>query len=163
MFSGRETTLPQTNIPGAQGGGSSGYATPSQTLLPTLLKWQLLFEDPFSETLWLARAIPRSWLAPGKNVSISRSPSSYGRLGFSLAASTPGVVRASITLAPGFKWPPGGILLRLRSPEYPAKRISGVTVGGKPWVDFNATAETVRFGATTPGTGALLSIVAMFA
>jgi hypothetical protein len=187
------------------GGGSSGYATPSQTLLPTLLKWQvrpvippsllacrcnvvamslhcricvsslvacihliccrvqLLFEDPFAETLWLARAIPRSWLTLGKNVSLSRSPSSYGRLGFTLVASIPGVIKASIILPPSFKWPPGGVQLRLRSPDYPAKKIATVTVGGKPWTGFNATVETVRFGATFPGAAALLNIVATFA
>ena len=148
------------------GGGSSGYAAPSQSLLPTLLKWQLLFEDPFAETLWIARAIPRSWLALGKNVSVSRTPSSYGRLSFSLVASDADTITASIVLPPSFKWPPGGMQLRLRSPSFPHKKLSSVTVGGKPWpaAGFNATAETVTFGGgASPGASALESIVAKFA
>ena len=121
------------------GGGSSGYAAPSQTLLPTLLKWQLMFEDPFAKALWLGRAIPRTWLAPGaagKNVSINNSPSSYGRLGYTLVPSSTTEIKASITLGAGFRWPPGGVQLRLRSPGFPRQRLNSVSVGGKALAAF---------------------------
>ena len=145
------------------GGSSSGYAAPSQTLLPTLLKWQLLFEDPFAQTLWLARATPRSWLAPGKNVSISRGPSSYGRLSYSLIGSATDRITATILLAAGFQWPSGGIQLRLRSPSFPQKKLSSVLVSGQPWAHFNSTLETVTFEAKPADKTALQNIVAKFA
>ena len=146
------------------GGSASGYAAPSQTILPTFLRWQLLFEDPFAETLWLARATPRSWLASGKTaVALKNAPTSYGRLSFSLQATGVQTVRANVTVGAGWKWPKGGVVLRLRSPGFPTRKISSVSVGGASCSTFNATAETVTI-ATAPQTfSALQDIVATFA
>ena len=120
------------------GAFSSGYAVPSQTVLPTFLRWQLLFEDPFVKTLWIARATPRTWLATGKTaVALKNAPTSYGRLSFVLQAIDATAIHANVTLGAAFRWPVGGLTLRLRSPRYPSTKISGVTVGGAPFTSFN--------------------------
>ena len=145
---------------------ASGYAAPSQTLLPTFLKWQLLFEDPFTDYVWIARAIPRSWLGENRTaVAMRDGVTSHGRLSFTLKASGASTITASITLATSgraFVWPTGGggIKLRLRSPSFPAMKLASVTVGGKAWAAFNATEETVTFGKSVAG---LDKIVATFA
>ena len=141
-------------------GSASGYAAPSQTVVPTLVKWALLWEDPVAKQLWIGKAIPREWLQAGKSVSLGRSPTRYGRLSFSLEAAA-GTVTANVTLPAGFKWPSGGLKLRLRSPAFvDGKRLKAVTVGGKAWSAFNATEETVAFAGEPAAPLALQAIVA---
>jgi hypothetical protein len=134
--------------------------------MPTLVKWLCQFED-HSGVLWLGKALPRQWLTAGSPIiKLERSPSSYGRLSFSIQARAGGIVTANVTLPTtilsgsegphhatiaggGFAWPAGGIKLRMRSALFPQKKLTSVTVGGKPWAHFNETEETVLF-ATAP-------------
>jgi hypothetical protein len=147
------------------GGSASGYAAPSQVLLPTFLRWQLLFEDPFEEVLWFGRATPRTWLAADKTspVALRGAPTSYGKLSFSMQATGTKTIAANVTLGSGFRWPAGGLTLRLRSPSYPALKISSVKVGGVSWSVFNATAETVTIAKAPQSLAALEDIVATLA
>ena len=129
---------------------ASGYVAPSQTLFPTLLKWMIHFEDPFTKTVWIGKALPRAWLRAGRNVTMVNSPSSYGRLSFILFAVNDSVIHVNLTLpmerthgaSRNYTWPAGGIKVRLR---HPSKRIQHVTVAGAPYNSFNATDETVWF------------------
>jgi len=147
---------------------SSGYAAPSQATLPLLMKWMLLFEDPLTQTLWIGKALPREWLASsgaaGPGVQVEGAPTRYGRVGFHIRNAGEYSYEVSITLAHGFQWPPGGIRLRLRSPAFPAKKLSSATVGGiaLPSSGINATDETLAF-AEPPPAGALQRITAAFA
>ena len=109
--------------------------------MPTLVKWLCQFED-YSGVLWLGKALPREWLAPGAPaVRLERSPSSLGRLCFTVQATDATTVTANLTLPKlvegahhasvaggGFAWPEAGIKLRLRSALFPAKKITSVTV-----------------------------------
>lgn len=136
---------------------SSGYAAPSQTVLPALLKWMLVFEDPATKILWIGKGLPREWLRPGPDaepvrdsrsaaggagadISVRNSPTRYGRLSFLISVRSPTKVIANITLLPGpTTWPPGGLRLRLRLPGFRrGARITASSVG-----TVNATAETV--------------------
>ena len=141
---------------------ASGYAAPSQTVVPTLIKWMMLFEDPVEKQLWIGKGMPREWLLPGKSaVSLERSPTRYGRLSFALQAASATSIRANITLPADFKWPTGGLKLRLRAPGVAdGKRIKSVTVGGASWASFNATEETIAFATAAVAALALQSIVA---
>ena len=158
-------SVPQHSSLPAQ--SASGYAAPSQTLVPTFLKWQLLFEDPFTSYIWIARAIPRSWLSTNRTaVTMHDGVTSRGRLSFSLKASGASTITASITMVTtsgrAFAWPTagGGIKLRLRAPSFPTRKLASVTVGGQAWTAFNATEETVTFDRSVTG---LDKIVATFA
>ena len=138
-----------------RGKKSSGYAAPSQALLPTLTKWLMVYEDPATQTLWLGKALPRVWL-DGDSVGIARAPTRGGRVSFTLNGSSAAIV-ANVTLPAGFAWPLGGIKLRLRVPGFPARWIASATVGGKPW-PVNATEETLSF-ATRPADVVVLQSV----
>jgi hypothetical protein len=58
-------------------------------------------------------------------------------------------VKANVTLPASFSIagssPAGGLRLRIRAPLAHAGKLSAVTVGGKPWTNFDASTETVDF------------------
>ena len=74
----------------------------------------------------------------------------YGRLSFSIAATSSNSYTVNVTTAkPGFA-PPGGVKLRVRSPSFlHGSKISQVTVGGRPWGQYNASEETILFKSVT--------------
>ena len=70
----------------------------------------------------------------------------------------------NISLPGDFTWPTGGLVLRLRSPSFPGKKLAQATVGGKAVAAaaINATDETVRF-AQAPEAGGLQSVAVTLA
>ena len=137
------------------------YASTGVHIVPIYLKWMLVFEEPETRTLWLAKATPRDWLRPGETpIAVRHATTRYGRVCFVLSATAAGtgdyLVRANVTLPPSFgitaSQPSGGVRLRVRAPVQHAGRMSGVTVGGKAWAGFDAASETVTFtsGELTP-------------
>src|SRR5262245_1244771 len=62
------------------------YCTPAQLVPALMTRWLLVFEDPESETLWLGRGIPRSWLEDGKSVSVTNAPTRWGRVSYTIAS-----------------------------------------------------------------------------
>ena len=88
--------------------------------------------------LELAFATPRRWLAPGKTIRVVGAPTSFGSVSYVLRARR-GSVTASLTL-PGSP-APQDLWLRLRLPgDAPLRR---VTVDGRGWRRFDASAETI--------------------
>ena len=148
-------------------------------LAPTYLKWMLCFEEPETRTLWLAKATPRGWLAPGEAPLLaSNLTTRYGRVSFTIttaaAVAEQGAgyaVHASVSLPASFASagtaPAGGIRLRLRAPLEHAGKLSAVTVGGRAWSAFNAAEETIDIAAdkitASLITEGLPHIVAIFA
>lgn len=146
-----EATHPDRDV------GSTDYVAAGVHTAPTYLKWMLLFEEPNNQTVWLAKALPREWLAAGAEpVVVEAAPSRYGRIAFRLAASQalrggPYAVKANVSLPPscfGASGPAGGVRLRLRAPVALAGKLVRVTVGGKPWRSFDPVAETIDFSPT---------------
>jgi hypothetical protein len=122
------------------------FATPAGATVPLMLKWLLVFEDPILNTIWIAKAIPRSWLAvDAGNITVTDTTTSFGRLSYTMSAASATLVKVQLSLSDRFVQhpPPGGIKLRLRLPG--SKKIAAVTVGGKAWPSFDATEETVVF------------------
>ena len=104
-----------------------------------MTRWMLAFEDPQSETLWLAKGTPRSWLEDNKKISVQNAPTRWGRISFSITSKfSDHKVNAEIQLPSAFA---AAIKLRLRLPE--GHRIQSVTVNGKPWTRFDPQEETV--------------------
>ena len=46
------------------------YCTPAQMTVPLMLRWMLVFEDPASPVIWLAKATPRDWLEDGQTIAV---------------------------------------------------------------------------------------------
>jgi hypothetical protein len=140
------------------------YASTGVHTVPIYLKWMLVFEEPETRTLWLAKATPRDWLVSGDGAPlvVSNATTRYGRVSYSLsvadaAASAAGAgtytVTANVTVPktlarPGAQQPTGGIRLRLRAPLEHAGKLSSVTMGGKPWAGFDAATETIDISAS---------------
>ena len=49
------------------------YCAPAQLTIPILTKWMLVFEDSLAFEVWLAKAVPRRWLADGCRVRVTES------------------------------------------------------------------------------------------
>jgi hypothetical protein len=124
-------------------GSAAPYATPAQLAVPMVTRWLLVFEDPESETLWLGKGLPRDWLRDGEVVAVEGAPTRWGRVGYRLASHVDtGTVEATLDLP---AHAPALTQLRLRVPG--GARIRSVTLGGRPWTQFDAQAETVSMPA----------------
>ena len=128
------------------------YCTPAQLSVPLLLKWLLVFEDPESETLWLAKGTPRDWLVAGRHIEVRDAATRWGRLGFRIESHSDHI-EAHIDL------PAGGIdaetKLRLRA----ALAMKSVTVNGRRGVRFDPATGTITI---PPHTGGPLAIIAIY-
>ena len=129
-------------------GGSNPYATPAQLVVPLMARWLLVFEDPQSGDLWLAKAAPRDWFADGQHFWVKDAPTRHGRIGFSVASSlNNGMIEATLELP---KKPVSSqIYVRLRVPE--GHTLKAVTVDGKPYMNFSPVNETITFAVGASG------------
>jgi hypothetical protein len=132
---------------------SIAYASAGQTIAPMYLRWAMLFEEPRSRTLWIAKALPREWLAPSKGpVTATNVTTRYGRVSYSMSghAATGEAYTAKAVVSLPKSWsaspPPGGLRVRLRAPLQ-AGKMHRVQVDGKVWSWFDADAETVNLSA----------------
>jgi hypothetical protein len=125
---------------------AAAYCCPAQMTVPLLTKWMVVFEEPDSEVLWLAKATPRSWLEDGKTIAVTNAPTRWGRLSFQLRSHLKeSRIETTLILPP---MPESArIKLRVRAPE--GHRLRAVTMDGKPWNRFDADQEIV----VLPGTG----------
>jgi len=139
-------TAPETrNVLRAE--NAAPYCTPAQLVVALLTRWMLVFEDPESETLWIGKAVPRAWLADGKTVSISRAPTRWGRIGFSITSQiNAGKITAKLALPPNSS---PLTKLRLRAPA--GQQIRSVLLNGRPWSQFNANDETITIPPRASG------------
>jgi len=154
---GTFTAYEQTAIRGlARRPYVADYCVPAQLVVPLMVKWMLVFEEPDADVLWLCKATPRRWLAPGKpptpaeaaglrrpreggGIAVRRATTRWGLVGFTVTPRDD-AVEATIELPrAGF---PAELRLRLRLPE--GRRIGRVTINGKPHADVDPDGEFIR-------------------
>jgi hypothetical protein len=122
------------------------YCSPAQMTVPLLTRWMLLFEEPESDLLWLAKGTPRAWLEDGQTIAVSNAPTRWGRVNFSLHSRLgSGKIDATLELPAR----PAGALVKLRLRVPAGHRIRSVQVNGKPWDMFDASEETVTLPSQT--------------
>ena len=124
------------------------YCTPAQLVVPLMTRWMLVFEDPATQTLWLAKGTPRSWLEEAKGITVSHAPTRWGAVGYRITprwSESQIAVHVDLPDVP----PLARITLRLRVPEN--HRMQAVTLNGKPWTDFNPQDETVTLPSDARG------------
>jgi hypothetical protein len=98
----------------------------------------LVMED--SDSLWLARATPRAWLAQGKRISVRNAPTHFGSVAYEILSDVDkGTITATVEI-PSRK-SLQTVLLRLRHPTM--SPIKAVTVDGKPWKGFDTNEEAI--------------------
>jgi len=69
-------------------GDSGTYCVPAQQTVPLLVRWMLVLEDSDEDILYLARGVPRKWVASGKLIRIEGAPTRWGRVNFSLVLNS---------------------------------------------------------------------------
>jgi hypothetical protein len=116
------------------------YCVPAQLVIPLMAKWMLVFEEPDADVLWLCRATPRRWLAPGQRIVVERAATRWGMVSFAVSTKDDGSVAAQIRLRRADF--PAELRLRLRRPD--ARPIRAVTVNGQPHADFDPQGELIR-------------------
>ena len=110
-------------------GDSGTYCVPAQQTVPLLVRWMLVLEDSDEEILYLAKGLPREWIASEKRIQIQEAPIRWGRVSFSLAAKSQNKsVTATVELTGNSS--PKEIHLKLRTPTH--MPIERVTVNGEP-------------------------------
>jgi hypothetical protein len=113
------------------------YKSSDEAKFVNRLRDILVRED--SDTLWLAQGTPRRWLAPGQKIMVNQAPSYFGPVSYELAAGT-SEIDARVQLPA--RNPGHTAWLVIRASD--GKKISSVTLDGKPWKDFDASHERIR-------------------
>ncbi|MBM3215019.1 hypothetical protein FJZ36_08915 [Candidatus Poribacteria bacterium] len=105
-----------------------------------------LFVREVGDELLLGQAIPRSWLAPGKRIGVTRAATHFGPMSLEFCADTGGI---TANLEAPTRNAPSAIRLRFRAPLN--RRIVRVTVGGREWSDWDEAWVSLpgNIGATT--------------
>lgn len=101
----------------------------------------MLIDDLEKGTLFVAQATPRQWLENGDTIRVSKAPTYFGTLSYTIQSQVDsGKITASIDLENGNA--PETLLVRFRDPQ--AKPMRSVTVNGQKWTDFNTAKEWIR-------------------
>jgi hypothetical protein len=101
----------------------------------------MLIRETDDQSLLLAQATPRKWLADGKKIEVERAPTYFDRISFTIESrASSGEILANIVLHGRRR--PRTLILRLRHPG--EKRMRAVTVNGVEWKDFDPQREWVR-------------------
>jgi hypothetical protein len=118
------------------------YCVPAQLTVPLLVRWMLVSEERDQDALWLCRAVPRRWFAPGEHSGVTNVPTRWGPVSFEVRATQESVeVEIQCPLRG-----PEELLLRVRRPDGgPPVR---VTVNGQA-VGFDPRREVLRVGRPT--------------
>jgi len=123
------------------------YCAPAQLIVPTLTKWMLVFDDPLEPETWLAKAVPRHWLADGLNVRVNGAPTRWGPVSYEFSSAvSSGTVRATVDLPERRQ---GLVKLRLRVPG--RRVLTGVEIDGRPSDAFDPVHEFIAIGPHLSG------------
>jgi hypothetical protein len=67
-------------------GDSATYCVPAQQTVPLLVRWMLVLEDSDEDRVYLAKGVPREWVASGQDIGIEHAPTRWGSISFNLVA-----------------------------------------------------------------------------
>ncbi len=119
-------------------GDTATFCIPAQQTIPLLVRWMLVLEDSDDDRLYLGRAVPREWLASGKEIRIDSAPTRWGRVGFRMIALGRRALATVELERPGA---PVELHVKLRLPA--SMNLSAVTVNGQPAALGGAHGDTV--------------------
>lgn len=128
-------TAPETRLIDSER-SAAPYCVPAQLAVPLLLRWMLVFEEPFAETLWLCKATPREWLQDGKEISVTDASTRWGNVSFRIRRTA-----AQVTVIA--EVPRGArTVLRLRLPL--GRQIKAAIVNETEWSHIDLDGETIE-------------------
>jgi len=112
------------------------YKTPDECGFLNWLRLCLLLEE--ESTLWICRAAPREWFAPGRSIRLADAPTWFGPVSVEIESNEE-TIRARLT--PPRRNPPARMLLRLR--HVGLRRMTSVTVNGRAHAAFDPAGEVI--------------------
>ena len=114
------------------------FKTSDEAMSTSWLRWMFIYED--DDGLYLGKAIPRYWLADGRQVKIERAETYFGRVSMSMVSNAAnGTI--TMTIDPPTRNRPRAVYARFRHPD--GKSMNRVTVDGKAWENFDPAKEWV--------------------
>ncbi len=117
------------------------YKVPDEAKWVNRLRDCLVLED--GDTLYLARGVPKRWLASRDGIRADALPTHFGPVTYTMHAGAEArTIEASVTV-PG-RNPAKNVWLVVRTPE---GHMSDVTINGKPWTDIDPAQEAIRLPA----------------
>jgi hypothetical protein len=119
------------------GHASSPVKTSDEARRVNDLRQMLVRED--GDTLWLAGGTPRRCLAPGKKIEVRKIPTYFGPVSYTIQSSASSA-EAWVELPTRNRFRTACLVIR--APQ--GKRVRAVEIDGKPWKDFDASAERIR-------------------
>jgi hypothetical protein len=115
-----------------------------------------VLEDSDADRLYLAKGMPREWVGAGKEITIDRAPTRWGRVSLKIKADVAARrVTATVTLARAGA--PKELHVKLRLPEQYS--LGTVTVNGRPAQIGGLHKDTVMISA---GSESKFEVVGLF-
>ena len=125
-------------------GSTAIFCIPAQQTIPLLVRWMLVLEDSDEERLYLAKGVPREWLASGQEIRIDGAPTSWGKVAFHLKMASADRVNAHVQLDADAR--PKELHVKLRVPK--KNRLKRAAVNGRETALAGIHQDTV---VITPG------------
>ena len=111
------------------GPGKPTFCIPAQQTIPCVVRWMLAIEDQDEDRLYLAKGVPRAWVASGLPIRINQAPTRWGRVNLNLQNKPESKsVVASVELARAGA--PKELHVKLRMPL--ANAVKTATANGRP-------------------------------
>ncbi len=111
------------------GPGKPTFCIPAQQTIPCVVRWMLAIEDHDEDRLYLAKGVPRAWVASGQPIRIEQAPTRWGRVSLNLQNKPQSKsVVATVELARAGA--PKELHVKLRMPL--ANAVTSATVNGTP-------------------------------
>lgn len=111
------------------GPGKPIFCIPAQQTIPCVVRWMLALEDHDEDRLYLAKGLPRSWVASGKPIGIEHAPTRWGRVSLQLR-HRPQTKSVTATVELTRAGSPKELHVKLRMPVANAVKVA--TVNGRP-------------------------------
>jgi hypothetical protein len=111
------------------GPGKPTFCIPAQQTIPCVVRWMLAIEDHDEDRLYLAKGVPREWVASGKPIRIDQAPTRWGRVNLNLQ-NRPQSKSVTATVELARAGAPKELHVKLRMPLDSA--VKTATVNGKP-------------------------------
>lgn len=123
-------------------GDTATFCIPAQQTIPLLVRWMLVLEDSDEDRLYLAKGVPRDWVASGKEVKIQQAPTRWGRIDFMMQAQ-PEKKRVVGRVELAQAGSPSELQVKLRLPS--KYSLKAATVNGRPAAFSGLHGDTVVF------------------
>ncbi|HKS80480.1 MAG TPA: hypothetical protein VJR23_03165 [Candidatus Acidoferrales bacterium] len=132
------------------------FCIPAQQTIPLLVRWMLVLEDSDEDRLYFAKGVPRDWVVSGKEITIEKAPTRWGRVSLKMKAN-PEEKTISATIELARAGAPKEVQLKLRAPK--SMKLQSATVNGKE-AKIGGTQDDVVLIA--PGAEKRFEVVAHF-